>query len=98
MTASRCTACPSLAAWRGARPALPATARAPRGPPAPPGWLASALQPPGEPGTYRGVERAGVDGFQDPADGGLIRRLEPAGQRITAGPQAGPDLRRGVGD
>ena len=36
--------------------------------------------------------------FQDAADGGLIRWLEPPGQRITADPQSGQDLRRCVRD
>jgi hypothetical protein len=70
----------------------------PPGAPAAPGSLVSRPQPPGEPGSHRGVERVGVDGFQDPADGGLIRWLEPAGQRITADPETGQDLRRRVGD
>ncbi len=63
------------------------------------GWsLVSGPQPPGEPGPHRSIEGAGIDCFQDPADGGLIRRLEPAGQRITPGPETGQDLRRRVRD
>ena len=48
------------------------------------------------PGPHRRIEGRGIHGFQDPADGGLIRRLEPAGQRVTADPESGQDLRRRV--
>ena len=60
--------------------------------------LVSGPQPRIQPGPHRGIERVGVYRFQDPADGGLIRRLEPAGQRITADPESGQDLRRRVRD
>ena len=60
--------------------------------------LASGPQPQlrTQPGTHRRVEGRGINGFQDPADGGLIRRLEPAAQRITAHPKSDQDLRRRV--
>jgi hypothetical protein len=71
-----------------------------RPPPAPvmPGPLVSGSQPRAEPGPNCGVERIGVDCFQDPADSGLIRRPEPAGQRVIADSQRGQDLRRRVRD
>jgi hypothetical protein len=68
--------------------------------PAPPVlWsLASSPQPQLrlQPGTHRRIEGRGIHGFQEPADGGLIRRREPAGQRVTADPQSSQDLRRRV--
>ena len=60
--------------------------------------LAGGLQPRIQPGPDGGIERVGIDRFQHPADGGLIRRLEPPGQRITADAQSGQDLRRRVRD
>jgi hypothetical protein len=82
----------------GAAHGLAVHGQRPPGASAAPGSLVSGPQPPGEPGPDRGIERVGVDGFQDPADGGLIRWLELAGQRITADPETGQDLRRRVGD
>ena len=71
-----------------------------RPPPAPPMLpaLASGPQPQLrlQPGPHRRIEGRGIHGFQDPADGGLIRRLEPAGQRVTADPESGQHLRRRV--
>jgi hypothetical protein len=60
--------------------------------------LVTGCQPPGEPGTHRRAERIGIDSFQDPADGGLIRRLEPARQGIMPDPERGQNLRRRVRD
>jgi hypothetical protein len=60
--------------------------------------LVSGRQPPGEPGPHGGVQRGSADRFQDPADGGLIRWLEPAGQRVTTQPQYVQDLRWRVRD
>ena len=84
---------PVTAGVTGAPHRLAVHGQRPPRPPGAPGPLASGPQPPGEPGTYSGAERAGAGGFQDPADGGLIRRLEPPGQRITADPETGQDLR-----
>jgi len=64
--------------------------------PAVPGLLMPSPQPPGKPRPDRSIECVSVNGFQDPADSGLIRRLEPAGQRITPDPQQGQDLRRRI--
>jgi hypothetical protein len=71
--------------------------RPPPAPPMPPA-LASGPQPQPrfQPGTHRRVEGHGINGFQDPADGGLIRRLEPPGQRIKAHPKSSEDLRWGI--
>ena len=60
--------------------------------------LAGGLQPRIQPGPDGGIERVRVRRFQDAADGGLIRRLEPPGQRITADAQSSQDLRRRVRD
>jgi hypothetical protein len=88
---------PVTAGMAGAPDRLAVHRQRPPRPPAP--WpLAGGLQPRGEPGPYRGLERISVHRLQDPADGGLIRRLEPAGQRITPDPGRGQDLQRGVGD
>jgi hypothetical protein len=45
-----------------------------------------------------GAQRIGVHGLQDPADGGLIRRLEPASQRITPDPKRSQYLRWRIRD
>jgi hypothetical protein len=60
--------------------------------------LAGGLQPRIQPGPGGGIQRVRVCGFQHAADGGLIRRHEPPGQRITADAQSGQDLRRRVRD
>ena len=40
--------------------------------------LAHGLHMPCQPRSHRGAQRIGVHGLQDPTDGGLIQRLEPA--------------------
>jgi hypothetical protein len=60
--------------------------------------LAGGLQPRIQPGPDSSIQRVRVGRFQHAADGGLIRRREPPGQRITADPQSGQDLRRRVRD
>ena len=70
----------------------------PPGAPAMSCCLAGGLQPGIEPGPDGGIDRVRVGCFQDAADGGLIRWLEPPRQRITADPQSGQDLRRCVRD
>jgi len=71
--------------------------RPPRSP-AVPGSRISAPQPCSQPGSHRRIQRISVHCFQDPADSGLIRRLEPAGQQVTPDPERGQHLRWGVGD
>ncbi len=91
-------ACPSPLAWRVPPDRLAVhRQRLPRSPAVL--WpLVTGLQPPGKPGACRGINRTSVHRLQDPADGGLIRRLEPAGQRSTPDPDRGQDLRWGVSD
>jgi hypothetical protein len=60
--------------------------------------LAGGVQPRIQPGPDGGIQPVSVHGFQHAADGGLIRRHEPPGQRITADAQSGQDLRRRVRD
>lgn len=60
--------------------------------------LAGGLQPRIQPGPDSSIQRVRVGRFQHAADGGLIRRHEPPGQRITADAQSGQDLRRRVRD
>ena len=55
-------------------------------PPPRPGFLTDGVQPPRQPRPHRGIQRAWIHTFQHPPDGGLIRRHEPAGQRITPDP------------
>jgi hypothetical protein len=45
------------------------------------GPRAGCLHAGGQPGAHPGAQDGGVDCLQDPADGGLIGRLEPPGQR-----------------
>jgi hypothetical protein len=59
---------------------------------------AGGLQPRIQPGPDGGIQPVSVCRFQHAADGGLIRRREPPGQRITADAQSGQDLRRRVRD
>jgi hypothetical protein len=54
--------------------------------------VASSPRLPGEPGPHRGVQRSRVHGFQDPAEGGFIRRPGAPGQRIPAYSQRDQDL------
>ena len=56
------------------------------------------LQPRIQPGPDSSIQRVRAGRFQHAADGGLIRRHEPPGQRITADVQSGQDLRRRVRD
>ena len=49
-------------------------------------------------GPHGSIQRGGVHGFQDAADGGLTRRVELVCQRVTADPESGQDLRRRVRD
>jgi hypothetical protein len=58
--------------------------------------LASGPQPRFQPGPHGRVEGRGINGFQDPADGGLIWRPGPAGQRVTAHSESSQHLRRRV--
>jgi len=60
--------------------------------------LADGLQPRIQPGPDSSIQRVRVGRFQHAADGGLIRRHEPPGQRITADAQSGQDQRRRVRD
>ncbi len=59
-------------------------------PPLPLAWpgrrLAGCLQPGGQPGPHRGLQRGGIHRFQDLADGRLVRRPEAARQRVIADP------------
>jgi hypothetical protein len=64
--------------------------------PAAPWPLAGGAQPRRQPGPHRGLERARIDPLQDSADGGLIRRLKPPGQRVTADTETGQDMRRRI--
>jgi hypothetical protein len=65
--------------------------------PCPPGAVPDQRTPT-KPRSHRSVQRPSIDGFQDPPGSGLILRLEPPGQEITADPQRGHDLRRRVRD
>jgi hypothetical protein len=71
--------------------------RPPAAPPVP-CCLAGGVQPRIQPGPDGGIQPASVRGFQHAADGSLIRRREPPGQRITADTHSGQDLRRRIRD
>nr|WP_204076787.1 hypothetical protein [Planotetraspora phitsanulokensis] len=60
--------------------------------------LAGGVQPRIQPGLDGGIQPVSVHGFQHAADGSLIRRHEPPGQRIAADAQSGQDLRRRIRD
>jgi hypothetical protein len=56
----------------------------------------TGLERAGQPGTDRRIEGVGVHLFEDPADRGLIWWFERPGQRVTADPERGQDLRRSI--
>jgi hypothetical protein len=62
------------------------------------GGLAGGLHPRIKPGPGSSIQRVRAGRFQHAADGGLIRRHDLPGQRITADAQSGQDLRRRVRD
>jgi hypothetical protein len=59
---------------------------------------APGLQPGSQPRPDCRIEGSSIDCFQNPPDGGLAGRLEPAGQPILADPQRSQDRRRRIRD
>jgi hypothetical protein len=89
--------CPVLEPHRVPRTALPSTATARRSRRVNSRRRPAGPRPGSQPRPHRGLQRGGIHRLQHPADGGLIRRLEPSAQRVVTDPQCGQHPRRGIG-
>jgi hypothetical protein len=71
---------PAHRRWHGGCRAPPCRSPPRAVPAGKPERLAACLEPGGQPGSHRRLQRGGIHRLQDPADGRLIRRLEPVCQ------------------